>query len=122
MVENTLAQVYKEKGEQPDTFRGGPAYYIEKGLGPHWKWLSVTFSIFLLMCYGFVFNAVQSNAIASAMNDAWEINPLLVGFAVALIAAIIVFGGIPFDRAICGHCCALYGAGLPGCGSSHHDY
>lgn len=94
MVENTLAQVYKEKGEQPGTFRGGPAYYIEKGLGPNWKWLSVTFSIFLLMCYGFIFNSVQSNAMAQAINDAWGINPLLVGIVVAVVAAIIVFGGI----------------------------
>ncbi|MFA0812931.1 alanine/glycine:cation symporter family protein [Microbulbifer epialgicus] len=94
MVENTLAQVYKEKGEQPGTFRGGPAYYIEKGLGLNWKWLSVSFSIFLIMCYGFIFNAVQSNAMATAINDAWDINPLLVGGIVTLIAAIIVFGGI----------------------------
>ncbi|WP_444922438.1 alanine/glycine:cation symporter family protein [Microbulbifer sp. CnH-101-G] len=94
MVENTLAQVYKEKGEQPGTFRGGPAYYINKGLGPNWKWLSVSFSIFLLLCYGFIFNSIQSNTMATALNDAWEINPMLVGVVVAVTAAIIVFGGI----------------------------
>ncbi|WP_346836544.1 alanine/glycine:cation symporter family protein [Microbulbifer sp. SAOS-129_SWC] len=93
-VENTLAQVYKERGEEHGTFRGGPAYYIEKGLGHNWKWLSVLFSIFLVICFGFVFNAVQANAMASAIHGAWGINPLLVGALVAILAAIIVFGGI----------------------------
>lgn len=93
-VENTLAQTYKVRGEEKGTFRGGPAYYIEKGLGRKWKWLSVFFSIFLVFCFGFFFNAVQSNAMASAVHGAWGVNPLLVGVLVALLAAIIVFGGI----------------------------
>src|SRR5690606_40345519 len=35
-VESTLAQIYKEKDEQ-GKYRGGPAYYIEKGLGLKWS-------------------------------------------------------------------------------------
>ncbi|MFI2809757.1 MULTISPECIES: sodium:alanine symporter family protein [Microbulbifer] len=93
-VENTLAQTYKERGEEHGTFRGGPAYYIEKGLGRQWKWLAVVFSIFLVISFGFFFNAVQANAMASAISAAFEINPLLVGVIVALVAAMIVFGGI----------------------------
>ncbi|WP_193164485.1 alanine/glycine:cation symporter family protein [Microbulbifer hainanensis] len=93
-VENTLAQTFKERGEEHGTFRGGPAYYIEKGLGHKWKWLSVLFSIFLVICFGFFFNAVQANAMASAIHGAWGVNPLLVGVLVAVLAAIIVFGGI----------------------------
>ncbi|SDZ84261.1 alanine/glycine:cation symporter family protein [Microbulbifer marinus] len=93
-IENTLAQTFKERGEEHGTFRGGPAYYIEKGLGKQWKWLAVLFSIFLIICFGFFFNAVQSNAMASAIHGAWGVNPLLVGVVVALLAAIIVFGGI----------------------------
>lgn len=94
LVENTLAQVYKERGDEPGTFRGGPAYYIEKGLGRNWKWLSVLFSIFLVICFGFFFNAVQSNAIAEAMHSAWGLSPVLVGLVVAVLASLIVFGGI----------------------------
>ncbi|WP_323844557.1 alanine/glycine:cation symporter family protein [Microbulbifer magnicolonia] len=93
-VENTLAQTFKERGEEHGTYRGGPAYYIEKGLGKQWKWLAVLFSIFLIICFGFFFNAVQSNAMAAAIHGAWGVNPLLVGCVVALLAAIIVFGGI----------------------------
>ncbi|WP_444959644.1 alanine/glycine:cation symporter family protein [Microbulbifer sp. VVAC002] len=94
LVENTLAQTYKERGDVPGAFRGGPAYYIEKGLGPQWKWLSLTFSVFLMICYGFTFNAVQSNTMAAALYGAWGVSPLWVGFFIALFAGIIVFGGI----------------------------
>lgn len=94
LVENTLAQTFKERGEVAGTFRGGPAYYIDKGLGKKWKWLSVVFSIFLVISFGFFFNAVQSNAMSAAVQAAWGINPLFIGVVVAMLASMIVFGGI----------------------------
>lgn len=94
LIENTLAQVFKEQGETAGTFRGGPAYYIDKGLGRRWKWLSILFSIFLIICFGFFFNAVQANAMSEAIHAAWGINPLLVGVLIAVFAGMIVFGGI----------------------------
>ncbi|WOX05813.1 alanine/glycine:cation symporter family protein [Microbulbifer pacificus] len=94
LIENTLAQVFKEQGEVPGTFRGGPAYYINKGLGKNWKWLSVVFSVFLIICFGFFFNAVQANAMAEAIHAAWGFNPLLIGVLISVLAAVIVFGGI----------------------------
>ncbi|WP_299592383.1 sodium:alanine symporter family protein [uncultured Microbulbifer sp.] len=94
LIENTLAQVFKEQGETAGTFRGGPAYYIDKGLGRRWKWLSILFSIFLIICFGFFFNAVQANAMSEAIHAAWGINPLLVGVLIAVLAGSIVFGGI----------------------------
>lgn len=94
LVENILAQVFKEQGEVHGTFRGGPAYYIDKGLGRRWKWLSILFSVSLVICFGFFFNAVQSNAMSEAIHAAWGINPLFIGAVIALLAAAIVFGGI----------------------------
>lgn len=94
LVENTLAQVFKEQGEVAGTFRGGPAYYIDKGLGKRWKWLSIVFSVFLIICFGFFFNAVQANAMSEAIHSAWGINPLVVGVLIAVLAGLIVFGGI----------------------------
>ena len=41
-LENTLAQVYKN-AEPDGTYRGGPAYYIQRGLGQ--KWMAALFSI-----------------------------------------------------------------------------
>ena len=55
-IESTLAQIYKKKdGEQ---FRGGPAYYIQQGLGSR-KW-GIVFSILLICCFAYGFNALQS--------------------------------------------------------------
>ena len=62
-VENTLAQIYKVKGER-GTFRGGPAFYMERGLGL--RWMASLFSILLVLTFGFVFIAVQSNSMTVA--------------------------------------------------------
>ena len=60
-VESSLAQLYKTKDDNGN-YRGGPAYYMEKGLGM--RWMGVLFSIFLIIAFGTVFNAVQANSIA----------------------------------------------------------
>lgn len=90
-AESTLAQLYKTK-DMYGNYRGGPAYYMEKGLGM--RWMGVLFSIFLMIAFGLVFNAVQANSIAGAMNGAFGIKPLYVGFALVIFTAFIIFGGI----------------------------
>ena len=90
-VESTLAQIYKEKDKEGN-FIGGPAYYMEKALGQ--RWMGVTFSILITICFGLVFNSVQSNTINNviAVNKI-PISNLLVPKA-SFIAIEIVFGGI----------------------------
>ncbi|WP_261834762.1 alanine/glycine:cation symporter family protein [Vibrio ishigakensis] len=90
-AESTLAQLYKTKDEDGN-YRGGPAYYMEKGLGM--RWMGVLFSIFLIIAFGLVFNSVQANSIASAMNTAFGIEPWVAGVAVAVLSAFVIFGGI----------------------------
>ena len=91
-AESTLAQLYKVHG--PDgMYRGGPAYYIARGLGQ--PWLAALFAVALIVSFGLVFNAVQANSIAEAMAQSFGINKALVGVAVAALAGIIIFGGIP---------------------------
>lgn len=90
-AESTLAQVYKTKN--PDnTFRGGPAYYITKGLKA--PWLGTIFAIILIFTFGFAFNAVQSNSIVQATNKAWEWNATYVGIVLVILTAGIIFGGV----------------------------
>ncbi|MFR9502635.1 MAG: alanine/glycine:cation symporter family protein [Rikenellaceae bacterium] len=89
-VESTLAQLFKSRGK--DSFIGGPAYYIEKGLGK--RWFAAIFSIFLIFTFGFAFNSVQSNTIASAYKTAFGIDPLYSGIAITLFTLFIIFGGI----------------------------
>ena len=71
-VESSLAQLFKVRDSQNKQFRGGPAYYISQGLKQ--KWLGIIFAITLISTYGFVFNAVQANAITGATSHAWGWN------------------------------------------------
>lgn len=90
-IESTLAQAYKEP-HKDNVYRGGPAYYIAKGL--HQKWLAVLFSICLLIAFGLAFNGVQSNTIALAFHESFGLPTWLVGVGLVLLTAPIVFGGM----------------------------
>ena len=90
-AESTLAQLYKTR-DNDGNYRGGPAYYMEKGLGM--RWMGVLFSIFLIIAFGLVFNAVQANAIASAMNTAFDFERSYTGVGIVIISAFVIFGGI----------------------------
>ena len=90
-IESTLAQVYKRPNGD-GTFRGGPAYYMEKGLGK--RWMGIIFAIAITLCFGFVFNAVQANTISVAFNESFDINRTVMGIILAILTAIIIFGGL----------------------------
>ena len=91
IIECTLAQVYKRR--HPDgSFRGGPAYYIEQGLGS--RGLALAFALSLLLAFGLVFNAIQSNAIATAMQETYNVSNWLVGVGLVVLTAPIIWGGI----------------------------
>lgn len=89
-IEATLAQVYKVK--DGDTFRGGPAYYMEKGLNR--RWMGILFAILITLCFGLVFNSVQANTITVAFESTYGINRAVLGLIIAAVFAIIIFGGI----------------------------
>ena len=90
-AESTLAQLYKVRDEEGN-FRGGPAFYIANGLKA--PWAAVIFSVCLILAFGLVFNAVQANSIAEAMEGAFGVPKLWVGIAIAALTGIIIFGGI----------------------------
>jgi len=89
--ECALAQLYKN-AEPDGTYRGGPAYYIERGLGQ--KWLAGVFSVLLLVTFGFGFNALQSYTVASSFQDAFGIPTFITGIALVIVLGLIIFGGI----------------------------
>ena len=91
-AESMLAQLYKLHGPG-GMYRGGPAYYISRGLGL--PWLAAIFSVALIISFVMVFIAVQANSIAEAMNGAFGISKLFVGIILAGLSGIIIFGGIP---------------------------
>ncbi len=89
-VEATLGQIYKQVVN--NEYRGGPSYYIEKGLGM--KWYAVIFSIATIFSMTFFLPAVQSQSIASGMETAFNVAPLYTGMAVAVALAMVIFGGV----------------------------
>ena len=89
-VESTLAQLYKQKHK--DSFIGGPAYYIQKGLKQ--RWMAILFAILITLQFGLSNNSIQANTICGAMQEAFGWSPLWVGVALAAMALLIVFGGI----------------------------
>ena len=89
--ECTLAQLYKN-AEPDGTYRGGPAYYIERGL--HQRWLAGLFSVLLLVTFGFGFNALQSYTVASSFGDAFGIPTWVTGLGLVIVLGLIIFGGI----------------------------
>ncbi|MEH7237187.1 alanine/glycine:cation symporter family protein [Bacillus sp. JJ1562] len=89
-VESTLAQIYKEK--QDGEYRGGPAYYIEKGLG--WKWFAVIFAVATLLAMSFLMPGIQANAIADGMHNAFGIDKSITGLIVVALVGFTIFGGV----------------------------
>lgn len=89
-VEATLAQIYKE--DHKGQFRGGPSYYIEKGLCC--KWLAVLFAVCSLIACGLLLPPVQSNGIAIAFANSVHVAPVYVGVAVAGVLGLVIIGGV----------------------------
>ncbi|PLT29723.1 alanine/glycine:cation symporter family protein [Peribacillus deserti] len=88
-VESTLAQIYKVKHD--GEYRGGPAYYIEKGIG--WKWFAVLFAFAALISMTILMPGVQANSIAVGIENAFGIHPAITGIGIALLLGFIIFGG-----------------------------
>ncbi|MBR4788043.1 MAG: alanine:cation symporter family protein [Bacteroidales bacterium] len=89
-VEATLAQIYKVNHN--GQFRGGPAYYIERGL--RCKWLAILFAVCSILACGLLMPPVQSNGIAIAFANSMRISPAIVGLVTALILGLVIIGGV----------------------------
>lgn len=92
-TEVTLAQKYRITNED-GSVSGGPMYYIEKGLGPNWKWLAIAFSIAAAICAFLTGNAVQANTVADVMNSDFEVPKALTGLITATLVGAVILGGI----------------------------
>jgi AGCS family alanine or glycine:cation symporter len=90
-VEATLGQIFKVRAED-GTFRGGPAFYIQRGLGSRPG--GVVFAVLLVFTFGFAFNMVQANAIADVLNTSYNIEINYTTIGLVLLAAPVLFGGV----------------------------
>lgn len=89
-VESTLAQIYKDNRD--GQYRGGPAYYIEKGLG--WKWFAVVFAVATILAMAILMPGIQANSIAESVKNAFGINTTITGVIIVVLMATIIFGGV----------------------------
>ena len=89
-VESTLAQLFKTKAS--DSFRGGPAYYIQKGMGK--RWFAIVFALLISLTFGLAFNSVQANTITAALDKSFGLPVYPVGVGLAVMTAVVIWGGI----------------------------
>ena len=89
-IESTLAQLYKVHGK--DSFVGGPAYYMKKGLKQ--PWMGILFAILIIFTFSFAFNSVQSNTICAAFEQAFQVDHRTMGIILTGLSLAIFFGGI----------------------------
>ena len=90
-VENTLGQIFKEKNDD-GSFKGGPAFYINKTIKK--PGLANLFSVIICIVYGFMFNAMQSNTIASGFSNSFSTTPWIIGLLVVIISGFVIFDGL----------------------------
>lgn len=92
-IESVLGQLYKR--EEDGEFRGGPAYYMEYGIGGRFgKIFGVIFAVVTVIAMGLLMPGVQSNAIASSFHNAWGVPYWIVGLVLAILLGLIIFGGV----------------------------
>ncbi|MDE2981957.1 MAG: sodium:alanine symporter family protein [Gemmatimonadota bacterium] len=95
--EVTLAQKYRvheDEGEWAGTVSGGPMYYIERGLGPNWKWMAVFFAVLLGITAFLTGNGVQANTVADNLETQFNIPTWVSGLVTSGVVAAVILGGI----------------------------
>lgn len=92
-TECTLAVKYRIQNAD-GSVSGGPMYYIEKGLGPNWKWLAVFFASMAVICSFLTGNAVQANTVADTMYSTFQVPSWVSGLVTAGFVGVVIVGGI----------------------------
>ena len=90
-VETALGIMYKEKDEG-NIYKGGPSYYIKKGLNN--KFLGGLYAIIVIFSYVGGFLSIQSNTITKSINQITTVSPVIIGIIISIVTAFIIFGGI----------------------------
>ena len=97
-AESLIAVKYRVKTED-GRMQGGAMYALERGL--NMKWLAVIFAVFAGLASFGIGCATQVNAIATVCEENLHINKALVGIIIAVLTAIVIFGGIKSIANVC---------------------
>jgi alanine or glycine:cation symporter, AGCS family len=90
-IECTLGQIYKQK-DNHGQYRGGPAYYIEKGMQN--KWFAIVFAIATVIATGLLLPGIQANGITDSVQNAWHVPAWITTVVVIVVLAFVIFGGV----------------------------
>ncbi|WP_339490761.1 alanine/glycine:cation symporter family protein [Pseudomonas sp. EL_65y_Pfl2_R95] len=91
--EVVLAVHYREKDPRGEHV-GGPMYAIKNGLGKKWAWMGAAFAIFGGFAGFGIGNMVQVNSMASAMQETFNVPPLVTGIVSMVLVGLVILGGI----------------------------
>ena len=90
--ECSLAQAYKTRDERTGTFRGGPMYYIERGVGS--RGMAMVFTLLLLATFGLAFVALQSFTASTSLQEAFGVPTAVTGVVMTAVVGFSIFGGV----------------------------
>lgn len=92
--ESYLGAKYQEKDN--NAYKGGPSYYIAKGLNN--KKLATIYAILIIIAYIVGFMTIQANTITTSIHQYYKIEPLIIGIVLSLISAFSIMKGL--DRIV----------------------
>ncbi|MFC2167654.1 alanine/glycine:cation symporter family protein [Acidobacteriota bacterium] len=90
-TEITLAVHYRDIDKQGNV-RGGPMYYIKKGLG--WNFLAKLFCIGILINSVLASSILQAHTVGRAFYSAYNISPYIIVGAMIAVTSFVIIGGI----------------------------
>jgi AGCS family alanine or glycine:cation symporter len=89
----SLAVMYRTM-DRTGTERGGPMWYIEKGLGRNWKPVAMLFALLGAVGSFGGGNMFQANQVANILEKHFDFDPLMTSITLALLTAAVIIGGI----------------------------
>lgn len=89
-VESCLGVIYREK--DGEYYKGGPAYYIDKGLGK--KRLAKIYALLIIAAYILGFLTIQANTITKSLTTKIPFSPLVIGIIIAIFSGAIIIKGV----------------------------
>lgn len=90
-AEKVLGILYRRKDVQGH-YQGGAMMYMEDGL--HARWLAVCFAVFCMVASFGIGNVTQIHSISGSLKEAFGIPAWITGVVTALVAAVVLVGGI----------------------------
>lgn len=96
--ESLISVKYRVK-TRDGRMQGGAMYALERGL--HMRWLGLIFALFGGIASFGIGCATQVNAIASVCKENLGLPGWIVGAAVAVLVALVIFGGIKSIARVC---------------------